>query len=69
MTPRYPQLHVSLCSKNPFALVGAIRLAMRRSKIQSEEIERFTVEALSRTEPMEMRRVCANWASIGSHRR
>lgn len=67
MTPRYPQLHVRLCSENPFALVGAIRLAMRRSKIQPEEIERFTTEALSRTEPLEMRRVCANWATIGKY--
>ena len=68
MVPRYPQLHVRLASQNPFALVSAVRLAMRRSRMDSEVIDRFTDEALRQEEPGQMRRVCASWAQVDLER-
>ena len=64
MTPRYPQIHVQLHSRNPFALVSAVRQALRRSRIDPGEIYRFTEEALQSEEPGKMRAVCADWAEI-----
>ena len=64
MAPRYPQIHVRLHSSNPFALISAVRLELRRSRVQKGEIDRFTEEALSSEEPRHMRRVCADWAEV-----
>lgn len=64
MAPRYPDIHVRLHSDNPFALVSAVRLAMRRLRIDDGEIDRFTEEALGNDEPQAMRRVCLDWARV-----
>jgi hypothetical protein len=64
MPPRYPEIHVRLHSSNPFALISAVRLALRRSRVHVGEIDRFTEEALSSEEPRHMRRVCADWAEV-----
>ena len=65
MEPRYPELQIRLSSSNPFVWVSAARLAMRRSRIDSEEIAQFTDEALESDEPVKMRDVCARWVRIG----
>ncbi len=64
MAPRYPEIQISLHSSNPFALISAVRLALRRSRIHAGEIDRFTEEALSSEEPQQMRQVCADWAAV-----
>ncbi len=64
MAPRYPDIHVRLRSSNPFALISAVRLALRRSHVDQVEINRFTKEALDSDEPQQMRRVCEDWAEV-----
>lgn len=64
MAPRYPEIHVELRSRNPYALISAVRLALRRSHIDRAEIYRFTEEALADDEPRRMREVCDNWADV-----
>jgi hypothetical protein len=64
MVPRYPDIHIRLRSNNPFALVSAVRLALRRSRVDPLEINRFTEEALADEEPQRMRRVCSDWAEV-----
>lgn len=64
MAPRYPDIHVRLRSSNPFALISAVRLALRKSHIDQIEINRFTEEALDCEEPQQMRRVCEDWAEV-----
>ena len=64
MAPRYPDIHVRLRSNNPFALVSAVRLALRSSEVDQTEINRFTEEALETEEPQRMRRICSNWAEV-----
>ncbi|MCP3963464.1 MAG: hypothetical protein GY719_36985 [bacterium] len=64
MAPRYPDIHIRLRSNNPFALVSAVRLALRRSDVDPGEINRFTEEALDSDEPQRMRKVCSDWAEV-----
>jgi len=64
MAPRYPQIHVHLHSNNPFALISAVRMALRQSRVEKGVIDRFTEEALRVEEPRRMRQVCSDWAEI-----
>ena len=63
-SPRFPQLHIRLHSRNPLAMVSAVRLAMRRSRMGHDVIDTFTEEALGQDEPGQIRQVCANWAQV-----
>ena len=64
MPPRYPEIQVRLHSRNPFALISAVRQGLRHSHVDVHEIDRFTEEALSEQEPEKMREVCADWAAV-----
>lgn len=64
MVPRYPDVQVRLHTENPFALVSAVRLALRRSQVGAGEIRRFTEEAFRSEEPSRMRDVCSSWATV-----
>lgn len=63
-TPRYPDVRVRLHSRNPFALVSAVRQGLRRSRADETEIVRFTEEALRDEEPQRVREVCSAWAVV-----
>ena len=64
MTPRYPEVRVRLHSRNPYALISAVRQGLRRYRVGDLEIDRFTEEALRTEEPNRMREICAAWAAI-----
>ena len=64
MAPRYPDIHVRLNSRNPYALISAVRLALRQAQVDESEVYRFTEEALEVEEPRRMRAVCNSWADI-----
>ena len=64
MTPRYPEIHVRLHSRNPYASISAVRQALRRAHVDAAEIFRFTEEALESEEARRMREVCTNWADV-----
>ena len=63
-TPRYPEVKIRLHSRNPFALVSAVRQGLRRSHVDAGEIDRFTEEALRAEEPQQIREVCSTWAAV-----
>ena len=63
---RHPDLHVMLESRNPLALVAAIREELRRARVEREEIRRFSDEALSQQDPLGIRRVCRQWVDVDS---
>lgn len=65
MSPRYPDLQVSLRTDNPLALVSATRLALRRAGMGAEEIETFTQAALSSGDP---RRACSRYVRLAEAR-
>lgn len=64
LMPRYPDIHVRLASRNPFALVSAVRLALRKSQVEEDEVRRFTDEAMANEEPEHMVDVCTSWAEV-----
>lgn len=64
MGPRYPDVQVRLNSRNPYALVSAVRLALRQADVDEAEISRFTAQAFENEEPHRMREVCRSWASV-----
>jgi hypothetical protein len=63
--PLYPEIHVQTASNNPFALVAAVRLALRQAQVGHPEIDRFTREALSGNDSRTSRRVCRSWVTVG----
>ena len=64
MEPRYPKIHVRTRSRNPLALVAAIRAELRRARAGDEEISRFSRQALAMREPTRIREVCRSWAVV-----
>lgn len=64
MGPLYPEVRVSLRSRNRFALVSAIRHALRRAGTAPGEIERFSREALTTQDPHSFVEVCSQWVQI-----
>ncbi len=68
MAPRYPDIHVRLRSSNPYALISAVRLALRQAEVGEAEVTRFTREALEDEEPRRMREVCDSWADVAVSR-
>ena len=69
MQPRYPEIRVRTRSRNPLALVAAIREELRRARAGEEEIRRFSRQALEVREPARIREVCRDWAVIEASRR
>lgn len=63
MSPSYPEIHVTLRSRNRFALVSAVRYCMRRAGTSPAEIERFSREALSTQDPRRFEELCRRWVS------
>jgi hypothetical protein len=64
VSPLYPAARVRLRSRNPIALVSAVRLALRRAGADHDEIDRFTEEALGAADPAEIRRSCRRWVLL-----
>lgn len=62
--PRYPEIRVHLDSRNPLALVAAVREAMRRAHIEKEEIMRFSEEALGEHDDLRSAEICSRWVWI-----
>ena len=59
--PFYPEVHVSLRSRNRFALVSAIRQGLRRAGTSHDEIDRFSQEALSEQDSRRFEEICKAW--------
>jgi hypothetical protein len=64
MEPRYPEIHVRTCSRNPLTLVAAIREELRRARAGEEEIRRFSRQALAGHGATQIREVCRSWAVV-----
>lgn len=59
--PAYPDVHVSVRSRNRFALVSAIRQELRRAGTSHAEIDRFSQEALSEQDSRRFEEICKAW--------
>lgn len=62
--PRYPKICVEIDSRNPLALVAAVREALRLAHVQRSEISRFSDEAFASDSPREVKKVCRQWVRL-----
>ena len=62
--PTYPDVHVTIRSRNRWAVAAAIRQAMRRAGKDRREIDRFVTEALETNDPDRLRDVCRRWVDL-----
>jgi hypothetical protein len=64
MNPLYPEVRVTIRSRNRFALVSAIRQALRRAGTSPGEIEAFSREALTTQDPRRFEELCSRWVVV-----
>jgi hypothetical protein len=64
LSPIYPDVRVSVRSRNRYALVSAIRYGLRRAGTPPAEIERFSQEALSVQDPHRLEELCQQWVLL-----
>jgi hypothetical protein len=60
----YPEIRVSVRSRNPLALVAAVREELRRARVERAEIQRFSDQALTSKDRKNVRRVCQEWVTV-----
>ncbi len=64
-SPRHPEVHVALHSRNPFAWVSSVRHALRQSGVAREEISRFSAAALTHQgNPDETWQIVSAWVNV-----
>ena len=63
---RFPRIQVNVRSRNPLAVVAAVREQMRRADVEPETIRRFSDEALSQQEDQRILAVCGDWVDVRS---
>ncbi|MDH3253475.1 MAG: hypothetical protein OEM62_00650 [Acidobacteriota bacterium] len=61
---RHPNIRVNLASRNPYALIAAVREELRRAGVGREEIRQFSDEAFAETDPLGIQRVCRAWVAL-----
>ena len=66
MAPIYPEVQVSLRSRNPFAVASAVRQALRRAGKEPSDIERFSHEALDASDAQRCEEVCRRWVELSA---
>lgn len=64
--PLYPEVHVSLRSRNRFAVASAVRQALRRAGKERSDIERFTREALAAPDAQLCFEICRRWVALST---
>lgn len=64
VTPLYPDVSVSLRTRNRFALVSAIRHGLRRAGTPPAEIDRFIREALNAPDSQRFEEICRDWVRV-----
>lgn len=62
---RYPEISVRTESQNPLAWVAAVREELRLARVEPEEIDRFSEEALTQRQEEAIKAVCRAWVNLG----
>ena len=65
-SPVYPDIEVRVRSLHPLVLVSSVRYALWRAGVASEQISRFSREALTARSEDRQRQICAHWVSVHS---
>jgi len=59
--PAFPDVRVTVRSRNRWAVAAAVRQALRRAGKDRGEIDRFVAEAVTADSPERLREVCRRW--------
>ncbi|MEO8275448.1 MAG: hypothetical protein ABI639_04470 [Thermoanaerobaculia bacterium] len=62
--PRFPEVQVSLRTRNRWAVASAIRQALRRAGKDRQEIDLFLAEALASEDAHELEATCGRWVRL-----
>jgi hypothetical protein len=62
--PAFPDVRVTVRSRNRWAVAAAVRQALRRAGKDRGEIDRFVAEAVSAETPERLREVCRRWVDF-----
>lgn len=62
--PAFPNVRVTVHSRNRWAVAAAIRLALRRAGTDPAAVDRFVTEALAAETPERLREVCRHWVRL-----
>lgn len=63
-SPRYPEIRVDVRSPHPLALIGAVRLGLRRAGVPHREIALFSEEAFGSGDPGGVLATCRRWVEL-----
>ena len=67
MSPtRYPEITVQLTGQedNAFAIIGNVRIQLRKFGVGNEEIEEFSREAINARVYEELFHTCSKWVTV-----
>lgn len=64
LAPVYPDVRVTVRSRNRWAVAAAVRQALRRAGKDDREIERFVREAVAAESPERLREICRRWVKV-----
>ncbi|GMU65419.1 MAG: hypothetical protein AMXMBFR36_16930 [Acidobacteriota bacterium] len=64
LAPVYPDVRVTVRSRNRWAVAAAVRQALRRAGKDDGEIDRFVREAVAAESPERLRDVCRRWVKV-----
>ena len=62
--PRFPEVQITLRTRNRWAVASAVRQALRRAGKDRREIDLFLTEALATDDPQKLQETCNRWVRL-----
>ena len=62
--PRFPEVQVTLRTRNRWAVASAVRQALRRAGKDRREIDLFLAEAMASDDPQALQEICSRWVNL-----
>lgn len=63
-SPRFPEVQVTLRTRNRWAVASAVRQALRRAGKDGRDIDRFIAEAMASDDPQTLQEICSRWVNL-----
>ena len=63
-SPRFPEVQVTLRTRNRWAVASAVRQALRRAGKDRREIDLFLAEAMATDDPQTLQETCNRWVNL-----
>ena len=63
-SPRFPEVQVTLRTRNRWAVASAVRQALRRAGKDGREIDLFLTEVMASDDPQTLQETCNRWVNL-----